>query len=286
MKLISDKKIKCNQPNHLKLQIINDKLVVSPCCHLGYIVLDEINNLDEIDNLYEYLNNIYNNNKKNKFDINQYSGCYSENNKCYLSTGKLKCIDISISQSCNLNCIHCNYKKTNKYDDLYFKVLNKLTENESNLEQIYLTSNGEPFLYYDKILDFLKKINNNITKKIVACTNGTLLNKKRIDELYNISKETGVKYDISVSIDSFTKETFKKIRNFDLDKIIENTLYLKEKNLLKRIQYCVMLENLHEFNLLDKFCKENKIEYYYGIVQSEDEKKSKYIKKELEKYKK
>ena len=44
-----------------------------------------------------------------------------------------------------------------------------------------------------------------------------------------------------------------------------------------------MLENLHEFDLLDKFCKKHNIEYYYGIVQSEDVKKSKYIKKELEK---
>jgi len=254
------------------LEVEKDKLIIKTCCDAFYLTEIPLQDFFDSENVVDL---IYNQIKDIQIKNKQLPGtyCIKKLKRCNFMINEknnLKGLYISLLKSCNLNCKFCCAlsTRTNKYDDLYFKVLNKLTEKEYNLEIINLTNKGEPFLYYDKTIDFLKKLNNNITKKIYVITNGINLNKERIDELYNISKEKNIKIEIQVSLNAFNKDTYKNLMGQDyFDKVVENILYLKEKNLLILVSYVVVKENEKEVEDFENFFKKRNITTVTNIAE-------------------
>lgn len=161
-------------------------------------------------------------------DIIQYSIDHEYNEgDCTISEGeKIKChqkcvlpksiknVSVSISHACNLNCYHCyfdgNHYDTPEMKKAYFDTLYKIKGHQ--LDKILLTDNGEPFIYYDEILEYIQSLSQNDTKCIEITTNLTLLNKEKIVKLYKAITMANIDYRFIVSLDGITKETFEAAR--------------------------------------------------------------------------
>ena len=121
---------------------------------------------------------------------------------------------MSISHACNLNCYHCYFDgqhyDTPEMKKAYFDTLYKIKGHQ--LDKILLTDNGEPFIYYDEILEYIQSLSQNDTKSIEITTNLTLLNKEKIVKLYKAITMANIDYRFIVSLDGITKKTFEATR--------------------------------------------------------------------------
>lgn len=164
-------------------------------------------------------------------------------------------ITFEISNKCNLECIMCNgdfsssiRKNREQIAALpYVYPSNFLEQLKPFLEKtkIIRLQGGEPFLIPD-YLDIIEYvIQKNPRCKIYIQTNGTILN-ERVRRLIN----NPLIY-ISISCDSFVKETYEKIRknasfesfNKNLDEFI---FFSKKFENQLNINYCLMTENIDE----------------------------------------
>ena len=57
-------------------------------------------------------------------------------------------------------------------------------------------------MYYDNLIPYLKSLNTQDFKNIKFFTNGNLLSDEHLEELKNISIQTGVNYIFSYSVDA------------------------------------------------------------------------------------
>jgi len=124
---------------------------------------------------------------------------------------------IAITDQCNLHCVHCyNSKNRNKKErtidwinDSFAQALKKM-----NVPHIGLTG-GEPLLCWDDLINYIRMF-KMYEFYVVVTTNGTLLNKKKLE----ILSLGGVDL-IQVSIDGSTPECHNSIRgNGAYEKII------------------------------------------------------------------
>lgn len=189
-------------------------------------------------------------------------------------------MEFELSNECNLECIMCSpdisssisrrVHGTNIYPDKY---------GDDFLKQLddfipHLTSTkflgGEPFLIpiYYKIWD--KILKTNPTCDIVVQTNATVLNKKIIDML-----EKG-NFHISISMESFKKQTYEKIRkNADFETVMQNFNYFaahaRRHNYVLGIAICPMRQNWQD--LPEMILKANELDasVYFNTVWKPDE---------------
>lgn len=153
--------------------------------------------------------------------INNY--LLQERNKRFLPTE----VSISITEECNLNCIHCYQIKRKRRMDLnnIKKILYELKRNQ--VLQLTITG-GEPFLHpqWSEILQLAKKLGFVI--KIQS--NDLLLNKEYVTVLRNI---LNIKTDsIQISLDGSTSEIYNLQRgNANFNKVISNIKYMVEVGL-------------------------------------------------------
>ncbi len=135
---------------------------------------------------------------------------------------------LEITSVCNYNCVMCNRnfvekERKNKLLSLedYRKILANLPLTIKHI--FFMGQLGDAFChpsFYD-FLDIAKERKYNIS----VATNGERLTKERTDRL--------TKYDLwrlHVSLDSTDKEMYSNIRGGDVDAIVENLKYFKEKN--------------------------------------------------------
>lgn len=230
--------------------INNIDLLFFPCCYyatenhqypFGRIKVNEFLNLPN-DKLLEYLNNIRHRplNFSKKPDI---SSCVFP---CNCIGKELKYLNISLDRSCNLHCRMC--RKDIVIDkletEIYYKILNKCRN--LNLDILEFTTAGEPFLYKDRLLEFLETLTTKDTKQVNFITNGTLLDKEYIDKLEQIKIKNGINISICVSIDSINEVGYKIVRGGDFNKVIENTEYLNSKKLLDMVLCTISLPVLYQ----------------------------------------
>lgn len=134
-------------------------------------------------------------------------------------------VHLDVVHRCNLNCVMCwiyspyRKKKINKnwinqkLDFTTFKnIIDSLKKNGTS--KISIIGEGEPFLH-DNIIDILTYIKKSEMKCSVI-TNGTLLNKEKIQELVDI----GVDH-IHISINAGTALSFCKIHHLSSKKMYE-----------------------------------------------------------------
>lgn len=246
----------CKNNNNVEIILLDNNLAsISKCCFLKNKVLLEKQSLLS-NNLLEI--------------INSQSIEKSDERLCLENCTKFEKIDtISLCgiRNCNLNCYHCyweNHKDDLEIKQFYFNFLTSLQK--GHYKSLVLDGSGEIFTYWDDLLIFLKSITPDNFKEICFITNANLLNFDRISELYNISKNTGVKYFFNVSIDGITKETYESIRiNGSFEKLIEN-INLIIQYFPIRFTFTLKKQNYKEaFQLKDFLEKTFKFKNYYEI---------------------
>lgn len=205
----------------------------------------------------------------NPFDIDDILQCNHDCDfKPYIDTLVLDAIRI-----CNIQCYNCvvftpqikdfiksHPESIKKRKDVFFKVIEHFKN--SGIDKLIIDNTGEIFIYYDEIVDLLKSLDSTQFKQITFATNATLLNKERIDELYNISKQTNIKYIFVVSVDGTDKETFEAVRvGASFDTVMENIAILKYYfNIV--CTYTIKKPNLKDIKNIDTFFKERGISNY------------------------
>lgn len=184
-------------------------------------------------------------------------------------------LDFEISNTCNLECIMCTGENSSSiranrenltclspiYDSSFVE---QLKEFITHIKEARF-SGGEPFLnnlYYD-IWELIIKLNPKA--KITVSTNSTILNKKIKDLL-----DKG-NFTIAVSIDSFTKSTYEKIRqNASFDSVVENMKYFYEYSIKHNkpffINLCPMPYNWKEIPEIIKICNSKSIKLIFHTI--------------------
>lgn len=258
----------CINKDYLYISLVGNKIALSRCCYINSYIT-----LEPADFFKLSLKDLC----KLNYIIKPDMYCGEEN--CEIEN--IKNIVVSISKACNFHCEKCTISQHSDslYEkDLYFKVLNHISN--FKLNSIELTRSGEPFYYWDEIINYLKTLNSKNIKQVFFTTNGSLLSKKRIIELYTIQNATNIKYIITVSIDGINKKHYKKIRHFSFYKIIKIVKILK-KFFEVRINYTYKKTNdvdifsiLTFFNRIGIRSKNINIgvDTYYNSYSKEEEK--------------
>lgn len=194
----------------------NNQLFLSGCCLQKPIPLDDNDflskSLQELGSLRR---------------ASERSGIFNCKNECKWEDVKI--LNIGIIHFCNIHCYNCCseiYKKPN------IKCIQKVFERLltfKGLLKIELDTSGEIFTIYTLLKNFLRRLNPSITKEVVLLTNGLLLDENKLNELKQISINTGVNYSFRVSVDGITKETYENTRlGGNFEKVIKNIILIKE----------------------------------------------------------
>lgn len=198
---------------------------------------------------------------------------------CDSSSNELKPLklEFNVHNACNLQCVMCHGlassairtrregldAQPNPYDDVFAEQL------EVFLPYVVQTDfmGGEPFLVpvYRKIWELLRRVNPET--RVCILTNGTILNAALQNLLENINCE------IHVSIDSFRKETYERIRRgASHDRVMDNCRYFQSLMARRGLpfvwRYCPLRLNWHEIPETVSYCTENGIILFYNQVDS------------------
>jgi MoaA/NifB/PqqE/SkfB family radical SAM enzyme len=186
-----------------------------------------------------------------------------------------KVLEFSLENTCNLECIMCSgdvsssiRKNRDKlpplispYDDAFVDQLEEFIPHAREAK-FY---GGEPFMtpIYFNVWDRIYKLNKNM--KLFTITNGTKLN-TRIKEV--LERQA---FEIAVSIDGYTKETYSKIRkNADFDTVMKNLDYFNKYCLNNgyplTISFTAMRNNWRELPQMLQLCNKLKAHIYISYV--------------------
>ena len=153
---------------------------------------------------------------------------------------------IAIDESCNLKCKSCrnSFYNAKGWDlKLRMHLANKLIRSNwcNNAKKLVIAGQGEVFFskVYEKMV-FHSKIRKR--KEIEFLTNGTLLNKEKLDKVCNIYDNI----NICITIDAATKETYSKLRiGGNFDKLCKNLEYIgkmRKNGKVKRVEYLFVVQ--------------------------------------------
>ena len=145
--------------------------------------------------------------------------------------------------SCNIKCKHCfldcrhDIKKKNFLD--LVKIYNFLNNDFVDLKKIYLTG-GEPFLH-PKINEIVRLALEK--SDVTICSNGTLLNEKKVKILKTLEEETTNKLMLRLSLDHFTEGRNDEYRGSGVFKKVLNAFACLQRYKIKTDLICVNLKN-------------------------------------------
>ncbi|NVK63122.1 MAG: twitch domain-containing radical SAM protein [Flavobacteriales bacterium] len=186
-------------------------------------------------------------------------------------------LEFNIHNNCNLQCVMCHGLASssirlhreglpampNPYDETFVEQLKPF------LPYVVETDfmGGEPFMIgaYQRIWEAISEVNPKI--KTCILTNATILNDsiKALLERFNCW--------IHISIDSFKKTTYEKIRRgASFEKVMENAAYfnvlMKSRGLSLVWRYCPMRLNWEEIPETVSYCTEEGIKLFFNQVDS------------------
>lgn len=169
----------------------------------------------------------------------------------YIRHGEEYMVMILSTYQCNLRCWYCTQEHADSWmsDDTVKKIKKRL-EKELRKESIKHLSiswfGGEPLLAYDRVVEisrWAKELAEELGKGFgaVITTNGTLLNRKRVEEL----RDAGINY-YQITIDG-NRETHNNVKilgkDSAYDRTIENIGYIIEHT------HCTLRFNYTKENL-------------------------------------
>ena len=180
-------------------------------------------------------------------------------------------IEIKPVTSCNLDCVYCSISEglsSKKHDfvvekDYLVQELTQLIEFVNEPVEIHIGVQGEPFLYADMEelfidLQALKKVHT-----ISIDTNGTLLNRERIDRI-----AVNDKLQLNLSLDAIDPVKAKKIagtETYNLKHVLDVIEYASEKLKVILAPVLTMGYNEDEMDQIIKFYKSLKHKPILGI---------------------
>lgn len=175
------------------------------------------------------------------------------------SERNLKKLDIMIDSHCNLKCIMCTNRSEDNHPlkEIAWPAIESVLP---QIEEIELVG-GEPLIIkesYD-LMDLVLRVNPSI--RWVITTNGHY---NVSDKLLSYLKKINL-YSLSVSIDSFDRDLFQRIRvNGDLDKTLATLkLYQSEINSdYLNINFLIQKDNYHELGKALESGKTNNLPVY------------------------
>ena len=164
-------------------------------------------------------------------------------------------MSIDIIDNCNLSCTFCyRHHGMSSKNKMSYKLFKKIIDECSCHSLPAVTFGfGEPLMHPD-IVRMVEYANISGVLDTIISTNGVLLTQAMSKSLIrnNLRK-------LHVSIDATTKETYKKVRGYDLDKIEHNIHnFIKIRNEhgtqlpLLRVSFIHLAENKHELDLFIK----------------------------------
>lgn len=184
-------------------------------------------------------------------------------------------LDFEISNTCNLECIMCNGENSslirknvenlppisNPYNDIFIE---QIIEFIPHLKEARFVG-GESFLMDINYKIWKKIVEINPKVEISVLTNGTLLNEK-INKIINQGN-----FRISLSIDSFNKQTYESIRkNADFETVTNNLEYFKQhsikNNYTFNINVCPIRQNWEEIPEIVEYCNQNNFNLIFHTV--------------------
>ena len=145
--------------------------------------------------------------------------------------------------SCNLKCRHCYldcHQETRKRNFLNTdKITEALKMNYHELHMIYLTG-GEPFVH-PQIIEIIKYC---LTKSnVTICSNGTLINEKKVKILKATEEMTNHKLSFRLSLDHYMEGRNDEYRGTGVFKKVINALKVLDKYGFETSLTCVNLKN-------------------------------------------
>jgi radical SAM protein with 4Fe4S-binding SPASM domain len=145
-------------------------------------------------------------------------------------------IVVSITNVCNQKCIHCFSKDLMKMEGyvksfLPFEIWEKMCEETSHWPGVIMNfgTDGEPLLH-PRILDMLRVARGHQISPINITTNGTRLTTNFVDAILS---ENLVDV-MNISLDAFTAETYRKIRQYDYAPVAKKVHEFIEKRNAKK----------------------------------------------------
>lgn len=163
---------------------------------------------------------------------------------------------IELTTCCTHRCIHCyinDHGKVGLNKKQVYQLLEELRE--FGVYEVQFTG-GEIFTR-DDVFDIIAYA-RKLYFKVILLTNLSLLNEKSIEKLEELNVQK-----ISTTLFSMNDVINDRITNsyHSATKVINNLLLLKKTNIELEIKTVVMRENANEYRAIDKFCKENGIEF-------------------------
>lgn len=247
------------------------KVQLKRCLWHNPFVELSIEEYEQINDIIEYALN---------FNYSEMTSKEGERDKCKKICNLpniIKNVSVSISHACNLNCYHCYFDGDHKdsigQKRVYFSTLEKLKGHK--LDKILLTDNGEPFIYYDKILSYLKSLTKEDTLAIEITTNLMLLNEERIKKLHDTMIKTQISYRWILSLDGITKETFEATRiGASWEKVCKNVRLIAENFCREniRISYVIRKPAIKDAPFAKSFFEKKfrlKTDIYYDFYDEE-----------------
>lgn len=243
----------------LNILIIGDKVHLRRCVRGESFDILSIEDFRKIDNIIDYAKNFkykectaYLN---SKFYLNDDYACAH----CSFPTNDIGKVLVGISTACNFDCYNCFFKGYHKdtplKKQLYFETLYKIKGHQ--LDAIELTDRGEPFFYYFETMKYLKSLSLKDTRLVRFNTNLSMFNEERLQDLKSIYTNKGIKFEMLLSIDGITKETYEKSRvNGNFEKTLKNLeiiLNLFDKKLI-HVNFVIKKTNMSDVpNVIDFF---------------------------------
>lgn len=168
--------------------------------------------------------------------IHQYSGIPLIGNVAFgIVYRNSSIIEIKPVTSCNLNCVYCSISEglsSKKHDfvvekDYMISEVKRIVKFVKEPVEIHVGVQGEPFLYADmeNLIADLQKIKDVHT--ISIDTNGTMLSKKKIDDLAKYDK-----LQLNMSLDAIDEDIAKKIagtKGYNISHVLEMIKYASKK---------------------------------------------------------
>lgn len=152
-------------------------------------------------------------------------------------------LQIEHTNICNAKCIMCSHCFTKNQNGKYMSEseLEEIKPILPYVEHVTLHGMGEPFAH-PQIIDILK-LYHSYGIKITCNTNASIMSEELAEIIHKCF------YDIAVSCDACTKETYEQIRKgLSFDRFIRNVKLLRSKgsNLYMRLSAVAMRQNLTE----------------------------------------
>lgn len=251
-----------NQDIDLRLELARHKINVARCCH----DLNKWENCSEID--LSKLDNLYEEVLKARSTFVAKKCNMIGDRKCVVDlNAPINQIILECCYNCNLKCIMCRdrlcYSK--EEEDIYYTILENLKGHKINC--IGLTSVGEPFYNKERCMKYLESLTLNDFNIINILSNGILLNTNDIKKLKEIQDNSGVKLNITFSIDGITPETYKFIRGVDkFFDVMQNAYQLIDQNMFCGVNFVVQPKNINELIPAYEFWSNLKIDFNWIVV--------------------